>query len=181
MDPQVTCSDASTTGGGICRSSGVTPVGLLASQGSVRGERREGLGDDRVLSIGLFDGIGALRVALDLLKVEVLGHVSVESNPYASRVVEAHFPGTVVVPDVNKVDAEMVSSWSTTFSQCSLVILGGGPPCQGVSGLNSDRLGALKDARSCLFFHVKRIEGLVSSSLPLGPGANSDGKCGLYG
>ena len=166
MDAQVTCSDASTTGGGICRSSGVTPVGLLASQGMVRGERREGLGDDRVLSIGLFDGIGALRVALDLLQVEVIGHVSVESNPHASRVVESHFPGTVLVPDVAQVNAEMVSSWSMTFSQCSLVILGGGPPCQGVSGLNVDRLGAQRDARSCLYSHVKRIESLVRESFP---------------
>ena len=41
-----------------------------------------------------------------------------------------------------------------------MVLLGGGPPCQGVSGLNADRKG-VKDERSVLFLHVKRIEGLV--------------------
>eukprot|EP00438_Fugacium_kawagutii_P015211 Skav213597 [mRNA] locus=scaffold77:213673:216130:- [translate_table: standard] len=47
------------------------------------------------------------------------------------------------------------------FSQCDLVVLGGGPPCQGVSGLNSDRKGALKDQRSNLFVHLPRIESLL--------------------
>lgn len=46
------------------------------------------------------------------------------------------------------------------------MILGAGPPCQGVSGLNADRLGALKDARSSLFSHVKRIELEVKVCFP---------------
>ena len=36
-------------------------------------------------------------------------------------------------------------------------MVGGGPPCQGVSGLNVDRKGALRDARSSLFPHVRRV------------------------
>lgn len=47
-----------------------------------------------------------------------------------------------------------------------MVLLGGGPPCQGVSGLNADRKGAMKDERSVLFLHVKRIEGLVKQCFP---------------
>ena len=39
----------------------------------------------------------------------------------------------------------MVREWSRDYSQASVVLVGGGPPCQGVSGLNSDRKGALKD------------------------------------
>ena len=35
------------------------------------------------------------------------------------------------------------------------------PPCQGVSGLNADRRGALRDHRSSLFIHVERIRELV--------------------
>ena len=34
----------------------------------------------QVLSVGLFDGIGALRVACDFLGLPVAGHVSVECN-----------------------------------------------------------------------------------------------------
>lgn len=38
MHPMVTCSDASTTGGGICRSEGLTPVGSMVSEGGLRGQ-----------------------------------------------------------------------------------------------------------------------------------------------
>ena len=44
--------------------------------------------------------------------------------------------------------------------------MGSGPPCQGVSGLNADRKGALRDARSNLFVHVSRIRDLVRSCFP---------------
>ena len=164
MHRLVTCSDASSSGGGVCVSKGLSPLGVMASQGNVRGELAEDRRDHKVLSIGLFDGIGALRVALDLLDMEVLGHISVEVNPAASRVVEANFPSTVMVSRVEDIDADMVQSWAGAFSQASLVILGAGPPCQGVSGLNADRQGALRDARSSLFFHVSRVRGLVSNA-----------------
>ena len=163
LHPQVTCSDASTTGGGICASSGLTVFGDLASAGSLRGHDPEDRKEHRVLIIGLFDGIGALRVALDLLEVDVVGYVSVEKDARAKRVVESYFPQAIFVDDVESIDDLMVSQWVTMFSQCSLVLLGAGPPCQGVSGLNADRKGALKDERSCLFTHVKRVKGLVQT------------------
>eukprot|EP00438_Fugacium_kawagutii_P003348 Skav236156 [mRNA] locus=scaffold436:191685:195386:- [translate_table: standard] len=161
MHAMVTCSDASTTGGGICQSIGLTEAGAMVAEGGLRGDIPEARGDFTVLSIGLFDGIAALRVALDLVGVQVLGHVSVESNPHAQRVVEAHFPGTICVSSVQEVTEEMVLSWSCRFSQCALVLLGAGPPCQGVSGLNFDRKGALRDERSSLFHHVPRIRTLL--------------------
>ena len=62
MHPMVTCSDASTTGGGVCASVGLTPYGAMVSQGHLRGETAENRTELTVLSIGLFDGISALRV-----------------------------------------------------------------------------------------------------------------------
>lgn len=67
MHEQITCSDASNTGGGICASSRLTSYGLAVSQGKLRGEIPVQRGEMRVLSVSLFDGIGALRVALDLV------------------------------------------------------------------------------------------------------------------
>ena len=163
---QVTCSDASTTGGGICASAGVSPLGRVVAGGKLRGELPELRSEHRVLSIGLFDGIGALRVALDLLGVELVGHISVEQDPQARRVVEAHFPEVIHVEDVNLVDEDMVHQWAGLFSQAAVVVLGGGPPCQGVSGLNASRRGALRDERSSLFSHVRRIWDLVSKAFP---------------
>ena len=166
MTSQVTCSDASTTGGGLRASTGITRMGALASYGRVRGELPEAKGEHSVLSVGLFDGIGALRVALDLLEVQVAGHISVETNGSANRVVESHFPGTISISHVELVDEALVQRWAGEFSQVSLVLLWAGPPCQGVSGLNAERKGALKDARSSLFIHVKRIEELFKAKFP---------------
>ena len=166
VDPIVSCSDASTSGGGICISKGLSQVGSLACQGKLRGEVSEIRGDDQVLCVGLFDGIGALRVALDLLGCKVLGHVSVEINSQANRVIESHFPEVELYPKVEDISEADVKAWSLKYSQAAMVILGAGPPCQGVSGLNADRRGALKDERSCLFVHVKRISGLLKIYFP---------------
>ena len=156
-----TCSDASTKGGGACASTGLTPVGEMVCEGRLRGEIPENRGEFSIFCVGLFDGISALRVALDVLGVSVLGHVSVDKHQPARRVVESHFPGTIFVDKVEDVTFEMVQQWRTQFSQASLVLLGAGPPCQGVSGLNCDRRGALLDERSNLFTHVPRIRGYL--------------------
>eukprot|EP00435_Cladocopium_sp_Y103_P043855 s1207_g12.t1 len=166
FDEMVTASDASVDGGGICKSSGVTPYGHAAGLSTVRGDIPEEVEFTQVLSIGLFDGIGALRVALDVLKVPVAGHISVEKNDEARRVVEANFPDSQCIDDVESVDDAMVHNWALQFSQVGLVLLGSGPPCQGVSGLNSDRKGAMRDIRSKLFTHVPRVEALCRKHFP---------------
>eukprot|EP00438_Fugacium_kawagutii_P025002 Skav224823 [mRNA] locus=scaffold613:211653:214870:- [translate_table: standard] len=117
--------------------------------------------DPGVLCIGLFDGIGAIRVALELLGVPVLGYVSVEKEPTGQRVVSSHFPGVVHFQDITQLTDSDFKDLSLQFSQCALVIIGAGPPCQGVSGLNADRKGALKDSRSSLFTFVEKVRGYV--------------------
>ena len=115
----------------------------------------------QILAVGLFDGISALRVALDLLGAPVARHISVESSEHAHRVVEANFPDTILVNNVEDVTEELVLGWSLRFSGVGLVLVGGGPPCQGVSGLNFDRKGALRDARSSLYPHMTRVSRLL--------------------
>ena len=166
VHPLVTCSDASEHGGGLCVSRGLSSLGELVRGGRLRGEGCEANEELQVLCVGLFDGISGLRVALDLLGCGVIGHISVESNPQARRVVESHFPNVEVVTDINLVDSDLVKRWSLSYSQATLVIQGAGPPCQGVSGLNFDRKGALKDERSCLFTHGKRIKELLKTHFP---------------
>ena len=114
----------------------------------------------------MFDGVGCLRIACDLLGLPMAGHVSVEKTAEGRRVVEAAFADTIFVEDVALVDAEMVAEWAGKFSQVGLVLLGAGPPCQGVSGLNADKRGALRDHRSCLFQHVPRIRELLKKGFP---------------
>eukprot|EP00438_Fugacium_kawagutii_P026107 Skav224735 [mRNA] locus=scaffold3343:16799:24817:- [translate_table: standard] len=160
MHPMVTCSDASASGGGLCASKGTSAFGAQVALGGLRGEVPE-FPHFGVVCISLFDGIGALRVSLELLGVRVLGYVAVEKHAPARRVVEAHYPGVWHYDDVENITAEDVRAWSLKFSQATLVIVGAGPPCQGVSGLNVDRKGALRDCRSGLHVHVPRIRQLV--------------------
>ena len=96
----------------------------------------------------------------------VAGHISVERSTEGQRVVEAHFPDAIAVNDVKEVNRDMVVEWSLRFSNVCLILIGSGPPCQGVSGLNSDRRGALRDERSCLFQEIPRITTLVREAFP---------------
>ena len=162
----VTCSDASLSGGGICRSVGLTPFGQSAARSIVRGDVPEEHDLVQVLSVGLFDGISGLRTACEVLQLPMAGHVSVEKDERARRVVESYYPDTIFHDDVTTVDDDFVKQLATRFSNVGVVLLGGGPPCQGVSGLNYDRRGALKDHRSSLFGEVPRIEHLLRVHFP---------------
>ena len=157
----VTASDASQTGGGITASQGLSSFGAYASSCAIRGDVVEPCEVPGVLTIGLFDGIAALRVAADALSWNVVGHISIEKSAPAQRVVESRFPGCILVQHVEDVDRKLVQSWAQQFTQVALVVIGAGPPCQGVSGLNAARKGALRDQRSCLFTHVDRVRSLV--------------------
>ena len=163
---KVTASDASSTGGGACVSTGLTDYGAAAANSAVRGDVPEAHDLIQVLSVGLFDGVGCLRMACDVLGLPMAGHVSVEKSAEGRRVVEAAFAGSLFVEDVELVDHAMVADWACRFGQAGLVLLGAGPPCQGVSGLNSDKRGALRDVRSCLFKHVPRIKALLQAHFP---------------
>ena len=161
ISEKVTASDASTTGGGLCVSKALSPYGLAAAQARTRGDILSQDDVEPILVVSLFDGIGALRVAVDALRIPVAGYVSAEISEDARRVVESWFHEVKHITDVRDIDENEVSSWSLLYPGVSAVLLGAGPPCQGVSGLNSDRKGALRDARSCLFSHVPRVEQLL--------------------
>ena len=166
MEPQVTASDASSTGGGICASVGLTSYGHLAQSALLRGKEEEPFSTVEVLTVGLFDGISALRVAAELLHLPVAGHVSVECHAGAQRVVEAAFPGSLHYGQVQDIDREVVQEWARSYPSVGVVLLGAGPPCQDVSGLNVDRAGSQKGARSSLYKEVPRIRGLVQQYFP---------------
>ena len=173
----VTASDASTTGGGVTASVGLSPEGAVASACKVRGDIVEPADLPSVLTVGLFDGIGALRVAADSLGWNVAGHISVEKGVEGAHVVESRFPQSIHVDTVEEVSLSMVKEWSQLFTQVSLVVVGAGPPCQGVSGLNAARKGALRDSRSAC---TKNQES-GGSMFSLGPSSRPYGECSING
>ena len=126
----VAASDASSTGGGVTASSGLTPVGCMAANCQVRGDIVESYDLRCVLTVGLFDGLGALRVAADAIGLPVVGHISVERHPPARRVVESRFPNSLFVEEVEQVDAAMVHEW-VSFLASSHCHPGSGTPLSG--------------------------------------------------
>ena len=127
----VTASDASTTGGGLCVTRELSPFGVAACQAESRGDALEPEEMDQALVVSLFDGLGALRVALDSLRVPVGGYVSVEISPEANWVVESFFPDVVCVRDVADVTEERVLEWRLRFANVGMVLLGAGTTVSG--------------------------------------------------
>eukprot|EP00438_Fugacium_kawagutii_P023208 Skav215677 [mRNA] locus=scaffold278:111881:120662:- [translate_table: standard] len=166
MTPAVTASDASSYGGGLSVSTGLTDYGLTALNAPVRGDIPEPFDFIQVLTIGLFDGISALRVAADQLHLPMAGHVSIECNPHAARVTESFFPNTLFYQNVVDIDEDVVADWACQFPTVGVVLVGAGPPCQDVSSLNVDRQGAQRGVRSSLFTHLPRISQLVRRKFP---------------
>ena len=159
--PSVVASDASLQGGGVTVSRSLSLSGLMASKCKVRGQLAPHDEANSILVISLFDGIGAMRMILDVLRAPVSGYISVERDPAAQRVLESFFPSSLFVPDVAEIDIRMAQSWARKFPRTKLVLVAGGPPCQGVSGLNAFRQGAEKDARSSLVTIIPQIVDLV--------------------
>eukprot|EP00438_Fugacium_kawagutii_P001254 Skav223450 [mRNA] locus=scaffold350:865004:869587:- [translate_table: standard] len=161
-DPVVTVSDASEGGGGLCQSVGLTTFGRDCESKYLRGERPDDGDDKQLLVISLFDGIGCLRAALDVVGVKLSGYVSVEKDANARRTLESNFGNVEFYDDVVAIDVGVIRGLAAKFPRTSCVLVSGGPPCQGVSGLNASRLG-LEDPRSGLHTHVRRVKELCKA------------------
>eukprot|EP00438_Fugacium_kawagutii_P005555 Skav232226 [mRNA] locus=scaffold286:249647:254238:- [translate_table: standard] len=166
MMSEVTASDASSSGGGMSVTTGLTDYGRTALHAPVRGDIPEAFDFIQVLTVGMFDGISALRVAADQLHLPMAGHISIECNPHACRVVESFFPNSLFYSSVEEINEEVVTSWACQFPSVGVVLVGAGPPCQDVSKLNVDRQGAQRGVRSSLFQHVPRVSKLLQKKFP---------------
>ena len=74
--------------------------------------------------------------------------------------------GTRHVASVQAVTPDEVMAWACEYTTVGVVLIGTGPPCQGVSGLNADRKGSQRDARSSLYKEIPRVEQLVRDCFP---------------
>lgn len=115
---QVTCSDASLDGGGLCASgrlteegdamlellhscpSGITEGHHFTAQGSMRVKHKNGL---KIFVVSLFDGIAALMCALCKLEVQVVGFASSEVDKACKKLVRKRWPGVIELGDIAKI------------------------------------------------------------------------------
>ena len=123
----VTCSDASNTGGGICASTGLSEWGKQAAMLPTLSELSvTAKPTAAVLGIGINDGIGALRVAMDLLGTDAAGYISIEPDSACRRVVASHYGATIFHESVASVDADLVRDWACKFPSVAVVVVGVG-------------------------------------------------------
>jgi site-specific DNA-cytosine methylase len=96
--------------------------------------------------LSLFDGISCGQIALNKANIPYNNYFASEIDKNAIKVAQHHYPNTIQLGDVTKLDA-------TTLPKIDLLI--GGSPCQGFSfagkQLNFD------DPRSKLFFEFVRL------------------------
>ena len=152
----VTCSDASPSGCGVCVASQLTPQGRGLYRQLLEPPERSGSSGVYVVLVSLFDGIGGLRRATDVLGLAVYGAAAVESNERCRRVTAHAWPDTVEFADVRGFGEVEIRGLRLKFPRATMVILGAGFPCQEFSGLNASRRG-LASERGSLVEEVPRI------------------------
>lgn len=97
---------------------------------------------ETILVIEEFGGVGSLTEALKLLGICPAGTVFVEADEKLRRHFKQRHPDAIIFPSIEKVSELDVLTWRKCFPNVTLVLHGGGWPCQDQSRLNANRLGA---------------------------------------
>ena len=155
----VTASDACESGGGIVFANRLSKKGLLEAIALEKGwdemadPEMEVDGDQTILVIDFFAGIGGLSRALELAKIPVAKLVIVEADADCRRLHRRRWPGAIERGDIRNITKDDIRKWMKELTGLTGVIAGGGSPCQGLSLLSSERKH-LADPRSALFFDL---------------------------
>ena len=142
---------------------GLTDMGVQATCKSVRGSISQASDDTQLLVISLFDGIGACRVALDVLGAQVAGYIAVEQDPCARRVVESNFASVDFVEEITE---ESMKSFACRFSRVGVVLISGGHPCQDKPRSGSSRFGSQAQHGSKSHQEIPRVRELAEKYFP---------------
>eukprot|EP00435_Cladocopium_sp_Y103_P061594 s1327_g23.t1 len=162
----VTASDASESGGGVVYGGKLTSQGIkemyLAEEEADEVTMEAGSLDEKQVTLvfDCFAGIGGLSRALQLARIKVDRLVVIEQDPACRRLNTVRWPGCDVWTDITKITKKDVERMMRSVPGLTLVIAGGGSPCQGLSQLSSKRLH-LADPRSQLFYKYSEILGWI--------------------
>ena len=108
---RVTCSDASPTGGGVCYSVGLTPLGKL---GAFVGRLKELDVKPSIITFEWFAGIGGMSRALERLHLGTHQAVVCECDQDCVDILRGMLPGCEVWRDICDVTEEDVTGISST-------------------------------------------------------------------
>eukprot|EP00971_Amphidinium_carterae_P333254 6467891-Amphidinium_carterae.1 len=122
----VVATDASQGGSGTVLSSGLSVRGALWIQQQLWTEELNAQG--HIILVDLFAGIGAGRLALERLGIEVKVHIVIEDNVHALRVVAENFSDAVIVRGVRHLDLHALLDPVRMVDRETLVLILSGPP-----------------------------------------------------
>eukprot|EP00435_Cladocopium_sp_Y103_P016983 s2158_g4.t1 len=136
-DEQVTCSDASESGGAAAAASSLSWSGRTLVN-TLRDTRLAPL-EIPVLVVSAFNGVGGSFRIYDILGVNVAARVSIEINKEANRVTRCAWPGVEELRDIESITLEEVKRWSNLWPRIREVHLWGGFPCIHLSSVRAFR------------------------------------------
>eukprot|EP00435_Cladocopium_sp_Y103_P069810 s1270_g34.t1 len=134
----VTASDASESGGGIVYGGKLTSQGIkemyLAEEEADDVTMEAGSLDEKQVTLvfDCFAGSGGLSRALQLARIKVDRLVVIEQDPACRRLNTVRWPGCDVWTDITKITKKDVERMMRSVPGLTLVIAGGGSPCQGL-------------------------------------------------
>ena len=151
---QVTCSDASLSGGAVAVSLKETAQGQ-----DLKGRLADPATNPvqvPILVISLFNGIGGAFRAYDIAGVTPLALVAVECHKPANRVTQHTWPATVLFPDVMAFGEPELRLLLQQHPKAEQVHLWGGFPCKDLSSAKFGRQN-LEGSSSSLFYELLRV------------------------
>ena len=136
-DGEVTCSDASESGGAAAVSTALSWSGrsLVGRKEDLRLRPIE----CPVLLISLFNGIGGTFRIYDILGIQPAGRISVDISRHANRVTRTTWPDVIELHDINDIDLQEIKRWASLFPHISELHLFAGFPCVHLSSARAFR------------------------------------------
>eukprot|EP00435_Cladocopium_sp_Y103_P046259 s2759_g13.t1 len=137
FDGEVTCSDASETGGAAACSDTLTWSGR--SLVSLRNDLRLRAVDCPILIISCFNGIGGAFRLYDILGISPSGRIAVDISRPGNRVTRTVWPDVMEFHDICHIDRAEVLRWANLFPHIREVHFYAGFPCIHLSSARAFR------------------------------------------
>eukprot|EP00438_Fugacium_kawagutii_P011728 Skav222902 [mRNA] locus=scaffold1489:76567:81134:+ [translate_table: standard] len=168
----ITCSDASTTGGGIAYAEKLTTAGInfLANQE----EERKPV-TVPVAVVSLFNGIGGAFRCYDLAGAQVVGGIAVEIHEPAQRVMSRIWPHIQQWGDIRTLDGDSLEECLEKIGQFDELHIWCGFPCvdlssakHGRKNLEGEGSGLIREAVRIIKvlkqrYHMKTIKRIIEN------------------
>lgn len=158
FDGEVTCSDASESGGAAAVASQLTWSGHSLCN-HLR-DSRNGPIPCPIVVISLFNGIGGAFRIYDILGIAVMGKIAVDISKDANRTTRCAWPDVMEFHDVESITLDDVRRWANEFPRAVEVHLWGGFPCVHLSRVRAFRRNLEGDG-SRLFWKLLEILQMV--------------------